>query len=380
MKNLKRYLYPFAMLIGTVIGVGLFGLPYVASQAGILVILAYFIVIGVVIYFVQSIYGSVIASSQPRLRIAGLMGEHLGVLGKHSMFVVAIITLSGTMLAYLVIGGQFAQQFFGHFFGGNYLVYVLAFFVVGAFLVFKDRSSIAQAESFMIVLFVVLVAILGIAGLGKYNFGELQRVSLVHLFLPYGVVIFSLWGTSIMPEVYEMCKGDIKLFKRVLLGALVFAIIFYLIFIFIVFSLSGANTTEDAISGLAVLLPSKIILLAYCFGLLTCFTSFITMGLNLKKIYWYDYKVNRHFSWALACFVPLILFFAGLKDFLQIIGLIGGIALGIVGIMIFLAYLRLQKRKASVAKMLMRVPRAVVYLLLVIFVLGVALEIYFSLT
>ena len=368
------------MLIGTVIGVGLFGLPYVASQAGFSVVLIYFLVIGVLIYFVQHIYGSVIASSPTKLRIAGLMGRYLGPAGKHTMFVVAVITLSGTMLAYLVIGGQFAYQFFGSFLSGGYVLYVILFFIVGAFLIFKDRASIAQAETFMIALFVVLVAVLGIAGIGKYDTSQMQRVDLTHFFLPYGVVIFSLWGTSIMPEVCEMCKGNVRLFKKVLLSALIFAAIFYLVFILIVFNLSGADTTKDAINGLSAVLPGWVILLAYFFGFLTCFTSFITMGLNLKKIYWYDYKVNRHVSWAITCFVPLVLFFIGLKDFLQIIGIIGGVTLGIVGIMIFMAYLKLCKKKVDPKKILIKVPRVVVYIFLVLFIVGVALELFFSLT
>ena len=128
MKQIKKFLYPFSMLIGTVIGVGLFGLPYVASQAGFWLVIIYFAVFGVLIYFVQNIYGSVITASPTKLRIAGLMGRFLGKTGKHTMFVVAIITLSGTMLAYLVIGGQFAHQFFGSFFGGSYVLYVILFF------------------------------------------------------------------------------------------------------------------------------------------------------------------------------------------------------------------------------------------------------------
>jgi len=368
------------MLIGTIIGVGLFGLPYIASQTGFLVLFIYFVVIGTVIYFVQSIYASVIVASPPRLRIASLMGRYLGQSGKHIMFVVAIITLSGTMLAYLVIGGQFAHEFFGKIFGGSDILYIILFFLVGAFLIFKDRASIAQAESFMILLFVVLVAILGIAGIGKYDFNQMQKINLAHFFLPYGVVIFSLWGTSIMPEVREMCKGDNKLFRRILISALIFCAIFYLVFILIVLNLSGGSTTEDAIDGLSLVLPGWVILLAYCFGFLTCFTSFITMGLNLKKIYWFDYKINRHVSWVLASFVPLALYFMGLSDFLQIISLIGGIALGIVGIMIFMSYLKLRKKKANISKLLVRVPRLVVYLLMAVFVVGVVLEIYFSLT
>jgi hypothetical protein len=296
------------------------------------------------------------------------------------MFIVAIAALGGSMLAYLVVGGQFTHQFFGHFFGGSYLIYVLIYFAIGAFLVWRDQASVARAETWMMFLFVVVIFILAWFGLGKYDFSAWQRVNLSHFFLPYGITIFSFWGTSIMPEVSEMCGSNHKLFKRVLTSALWFSGIFYLIFILIVFGLSGSITTPDALSGLINILPQKILLLAYFFGFLTCFTSFITMGLTLKKIFWFDYQVNKHLAWFLACFIPLTLFFIGLNNFLQIIGLIGGVTLGLVGIAIFLAYLKMRARKGVGIKLLTKVPRALVYLLLAIFVVGVVLEIWFSLT
>ncbi len=115
-----------------------------------------------------------------------------------------------------------------------------------------------------------------------------------------------------------------------------------------VVGVSGAGTSQDAISGLEGRLGSWVLIVGYVFGVVATFTSFITLGLTAKKLFWYDYKLPQSLSWFLACFIPLALYIAGFQDFINIIGLTGAGMLGLIGIMITLIYYQLKKREKSI--------------------------------
>jgi len=91
--------------------------------------------------------------------------------------------------------------------------------------------------------------------------------------------------------------------------------------------------------------------------------------LVLKNILWKDIKIPEKISWFIVCFIPLFLYFLNLRDFVGIIGFVGAIMLGIEGILVLLVY-----RKFSQIK-LQKPVSFYIYLLLVVFLLGIFLEI-----
>ena len=55
--EISKLVYAVSTLAGTIIGVGLFGLPYVALQVGFWVVLGYFFVLTFVAILVHSFFG-----------------------------------------------------------------------------------------------------------------------------------------------------------------------------------------------------------------------------------------------------------------------------------------------------------------------------------
>jgi hypothetical protein len=201
---------------------------------------------------------------------------------------------------------------------------------------------------------------------------------LKYVTFPFGIILFSLWGTAIVPEIKEMLAVSIpkqnKLrlnLKLVLASGLILSAIIYLFFIFIIFGASGHNTSREAISGMKQVLGanSAVIKLGFIFGIICCFTSFITLALTLKKIFWYDFGISKNFSWALTCFLPLILFFAGAREFIEVIGFTGAVAVGSEGIVIVFLYKSFLKKKFG------RNINKIFYFLIPVFVLGIVFEI-----
>ena len=167
-----------------------------------------------------------------------------------------------------------------------------------------------------------------------------------------------------IPEIEEMLGKNKKTLKKVIIASLIFTAVAYFAFIFLVLGISGSKTSSDAISGLKGFISNKVLGLGLGLGLMTTFTSFIALGLTIKKVFAYDLKIKPTAAFVLSCSVPLILFLLGFQDFLKVIGFVGGIMLGMEGILILLMY-----KKIKPGKM------ALVYPLILVFLGGILYEI-----
>src|SRR3989344_1845364 len=373
----KNFIYALSTLVGTIIGVGLFSLPYTASKAGFWVILFYFIILGAVVILVNLLYGEVTLRTQGLHRLPGYAQKYLGLRGKKAAFLSNSLGLYGALLAYLIVGGQFLFSLLGPIFGGSNLIYTLVFFSLGALLVYFGIKSIAQTEFFLLILFFAVLFFIFYRGFSFIQIENLFVFDKSEFFLPYGPVLFSLAGMALVPEVKEMLKDNPKQLKKIIPLAIFIPALIYLFFVILILGLTGQNTSIEAISGLKDFFNDGIVNLALFFGVLTTFTSFITLGLTLKKVFWYDLKVKKNLAWLLACFVPLALFFSGLKSFIAVISLTGGVMLGLDAIIIILIYLKAKTKGDLIPAYNISLPRFLTYSLILFFVLGIIYEIVY---
>ena len=152
-----------------------------------------------------------------------------------------------------------------------------------------------------------------------------------------------------------------KLIKKVITISILVPIIVYLFFIYLILGITGAQTTESALTGLRNVLGDGIVSLALFFGVLTTFTSFIALGLTLKKVFWYDLKIGENLAWAITLFLPLILFLVGIKDFIPVIAVVGGVMLGIDGILILLMYRKIKPKQILVYPLFLILFGGIIY-------------------
>lgn len=382
------FLKALAVFLGTVIGVGIFGLPFVAFKAGFFVVVLYFIIMTLVVILVNFLYAKVVLGTEKICRLPGYVGEYLGERWKKFSFLVIAIGLMGANLAYLIIGGQFLSFFLGPYFGGGTTLYTLLFFALGAYLIFRDIKTVSGTELFLSIILLVIFIIIFIEVVPAINLSYFKEINLKFLTFPYGVILFSLWGSAVIPEIKEIlifgggkkynetkARADLK---KVILWGIILTAIIYLSFIFIVFGASGPYTSKEAISGLERVVGNRIVKLGFIFGVITCFTSFLTLALTLKKTLWYDFGLSKNFSWFLTCFPPLILFLLGIKEFIEVIGFTGSVALGFEGIIIIFLYQGFSKKKFPSFQQKRGINPAL-YLLVGIFILGIIYEIIYFL-
>lgn len=370
MHKTVSFLSALAVFLGTVIGVGIFSLPYVALKAGFFVLFLYFLFMGFFAIIIHSIYGEICLGTRDNLRFPGQVEAYLGKNWKKVSFFTACLGITGALLAYLIVGGDFLTSFFAPYFGGGTVFYTVLFFLLGSWFIFRDIKSISFIEISLLVAFFGILFVFLAKAAPLIDVRHFSGVDLNFLTFPYGVVLFSLWGTSIIPEIEEVLGEHRSLLKKVLATGIIISAITYLLFVLAIFGVSGPETSKEAMAGVADALGNTV-KFGFIFGVIACFTSYISLGLTLKKIFIYDFKIPSSLSLAITCLVPLALFLLGFREYIDIIGLTGAVTLGIEGAFIVFIYKVFLKQKLS------RKMNPVFYLLPFIFALGVAFEIFY---
>ena len=367
-----KLIYAIATLSGTIIGVGIFALPYVTLKVGFWAILGYFLVLGTLVILIHLFFGELSLKTPDFKRLPGFAKIYLGNWGQIVAYISIILGIFGALLAYLIFGGEFFTELLSPIFGGNSLIYTLFYFIVGAALIFSGIKAIAKVEFWGLVLFFIILFAIFFRGESFITIENLfPSPDFSYAFLPYGVILFSLWGATLIPEVEEMLaptpnfgvgvKQKKKALRWIIPIAIFIPIIVYLFFIYLILGITGPQTTESALTGLRDVLGDGIVSLALCFGLLTTFTSFIALGLTLKKVFWYDLKIGKNIAFAITCFIPLVLFLIGIKQFIPIISFVGATMLGIDGILILLMYRKIKPKQILVYPLFLILFGGIIY-------------------
>ena len=365
----KTFVLAVSTLAGTIIGVGFFVLPYVTTQVGIWAMLAYFSVLGGIVILIHWLFGQVALETPDFLRLPGYVERHLGSGWKKLAGLSMILGTFGALLAYMLIGGKFLNGLLGPAFGGSEFLYTLIYFGLSVIFIYFGIKSIAKLDVIFLISLFLIFSVIALSGLPYFKLKNLlASPSWDKLFLPYGPILFALWGATMIPEIEEMLGRDKKLLGKAIFVGVLIPILVYLFFIVAIVGVSGAQNSPDAISGLKPFLGEGIIGLGYLLGILATFTSFIALGLTLRKVFTFDFKINPSISFLLTAAVPLLLFLWGFQDFLSVISLVGGVAMGLEGILILLMYKKIRPNKVWL-----------VLPLLLIFVLGMGYEIVYSL-
>jgi len=380
MEDFKRYILALSTYVGTIIGVGIFGLPYVAMKFGFWpTILIYFPVLGAVTILIHLLYGEISLKTAEVHRLPGYAKMYLGKGGEAAALISSVISLYGSMLAYLIIGGDFLSAWLVPIFGGNTLAYILIFFFLGSIIIFSDSKAVGRVEFYsLIVLFGAFIFLL-IKGLPQINVDNFSGVDWQNGFLPYGIILFSLSGLSVVPEISEMLGKKPKAVKSLLKLGIIIASVVYILFITLAVGISGSETTRDALLGLKPLLGATTVIAVLIFGIMATFTSYLTAGQVVKKILIYDLRFDNFTAWVIACFVPLILYFVGLQDFIKIVSFTGAVSLGVWGIIIFLIHQKLKDTGNDMPSYRIWLPKPLAYILIVLFLIGVAVEVVYLL-
>ncbi|MBU4338567.1 hypothetical protein KKB43_02285 [Patescibacteria group bacterium] len=134
--------------------------------------------------------------------------------------------------------------------------------------------------------------------------------------------------------------------------------------------MSGAETSENAVSGLAKYYGNGFITLGALVGFLAVFTSLLAYGTNLKKTFQYDYGLSRTQGLILALLIPFLVLMSGANDFIRIMGFSGALMGGVDGVLLILMYRKADKGGARKPEYDIITSKRLEYFIMLIFILG----------
>ncbi len=372
----KDFLYATAVLIGTMVGVGIFGIPFAFSKAGFWVGFSFLIFIGFITLLLNLMYGEVVLRTHEEHQITGYADKYLGPWFKRLIFFSVALGLYSALLVYVVIAGDFLNNILSTVFYASQTSYSLVFFAVFSILIFQGIKRISWVELLLVGLFALVVLLILGVGVNKIDFSNFIGTQPEFWFLPYGVLLFAFAGFSAIPIQRQILKGQEKNFRKSIIFAVLLTGALYLLFAFTVLGISGNATTPDAISGLYQFLGGKIIFLGSLFGILAVSTSFLMLGTAFMEIFRLDYKVPKVLAWLLVVVPPLVLFLGGLRTFIDIISLAGSVAIGLEGIILTFVYIKAKSKGNRVPEYSLELPKFLYYLMIFIFGAGIVYALF----
>ncbi len=372
----RQPIYATSILVGTIVGAGIFALPYVVMRAGIFVGIFYFLFLGLIVLTIHLIFGEIVMRTSAVHHIVGYGEIYLGKIGKRLFSVSSLIGMGGSILVYLILGGNFLMNILGQN-DGPTIFYVLIFWFFMSLGVTLGWRRISLVEFLMTALLILVMIIIAVYSFGRFRMDNFRLIDLKYFLLPWGVIFYALSGGSAIPELKEVL-GEKKIFlKKVIIWGTIIPIIIYLIFAVSVIGATGSLTSEDTISGIKNLFGNGIVYLVAIFGFLSIATSYLVLGMVLKKIFIYDFKINRLLAAAIVCLVPLILYLLGLHNFIKIISFLGLWLGAVEGILLLLIHKKSKVLGDRQPEYSLTIPKFIYYLIALIFILGPVLSIIF---
>ncbi len=361
----KKILTGTSILVGTCIGAGILGIPYVAAQAGFLTAIIYIIIIGLLTYLINLYLGEVSLRTKNKHQIVGYAEKYLGKRGRRFMEFATIFGIYAAIIAYMVgvgeslsflaIGNTSYSIFFGIFFG-----------IIMSFLLWNGKKALKKFEKIGVGIVLLLLIFIIIFFIPSVQLNNLLGFNASNIFLPFGVILFALMSFHAIPEIKIILGKDKKKLKKTILLGTIISIIFYILFTLIVVGFMGLGTPE-----VATLALGKIFIVL---GILTMFTSYLSLGNSLEDDFIFDEHYRKKKSWILSSMLPIILFIIiqmfDFFSFTKILSIGGVVSGGLASILILLMVRNAKKKNERKPEYSIRINKFIIIVLSLIFILG----------
>ncbi len=367
----RKFFYAVAVLVGSMVGVGIFALPYAFSQSGFIPGMILLVVIGLATLLVDFMYGEVVLRTHARHQLLGYAKLYLRPVFQKVLFFSAVLMAYVALLAYIIISGDFLNTLLSSFFFSPVVTYSVLFAVVVSLATLRGIKTIEHIELLFGLLFVVVMALIVVSGAHAVNITNFAGFHRADIGIPYGILLFAFGGMMAVPIQRQILVGQEHKLRKAITMAVIFAGILYAIFATIVVGVSGSATTPDAVSGLYQFLGNRIVVLSSLFGTFAITTSFLMVSSALINTFHLDFKIRKFNAWFLTIAPPLILFLAGIRTFIGLVSLAGGVALAIEQIMIIFLYERAKSKGDRIPEYSLNIPTWLLYILITIFSVGI---------
>ncbi len=336
-----------AAIVGTIIGAGVFTLPYMAVRSGLGTTFIWLLVVTFLVLYLHLAFGEVVLRTRQNFRLPGYVGYYLGKPAKKFILITTFLTFGFSLLLYLLLGTQFLQviskTIWPSFNFPPGIIFLFLWLILSGVILSREKG-VARVNFYLslalIALFVVIVGFtLPHFQNGNINFWHFS--GRWGWLIPYGVIFYSLNGMIAIPEAAKILKDHQekgRSLKKVIIAGTLIPVIVYALFIIGVVGASGSATTLTAMQGLRRILGPIIIILGATLGLIAVATSYLIFANYIKHSFRYDFHWSPFMSYFLVIVIPLILYFLHLNDILKLVSFLGGMLGGMEGIMLILVF------------------------------------------
>lgn len=321
------------LLIGTIVGAGVFSLPYVFSQSGFLPSLIGLLFLGLITTVLNLFYGQIVLLERTDRQLPGYIRKYLGNFWSKVSLITLLICLNGALFAYVILSREFLALSIARL-PSN--LDSLWFYFLAVFLFWQGFRTLTKIQAFLVfgLLFLIVFIPFNLTGLIEPK--NYFLISSRPLFF-WGATLFALTGFSVIPEVEEVVRKKRHLLPKIIISGGIISVFIYFLFGFGVWGISGRGTTIDAFSGLVGFSPG-LVRIGALVGLLALMTSFLALASAVKEVYFRDLKLNENLSRFLTIVPPFFGIFFPLGSFIEAISFIGAFGLAFSGSLICFAF------------------------------------------
>ena len=367
-------LKPTAVLVSTIIGIGMFVIPFTVMKSSYPVGLLLLIVVALIVLLTKLYLCEIILSTENKNHLIGYANKYLGFTGKNLMLVALIFGIYSSIITYMIgLGTSFSYIFTKTL---NYeLIFSILSWIFISFLSFFRMKILDISETIgfsVIVLILILLIFVYTNKISLKNLNFLYRKNTLNYLLPFGVMLFAFMGYTIIPEITDIMKDNKKDIKKIITLSVLICFILFATVMTLVIGLKGTDTPHLA----TLALGSGFIVL----GIITMLTSYLGLSIAVINSFIIDLKMNEKKAWLLCIFIPLIiylfLYYTKNNMFTKLAGIGGAISAGLIIYLIFQMIEQTKKKTEREPEFKVYYTKWIKYVIITIFVGAIVFELY----
>jgi amino acid permease len=327
------------LIVGTTVGAGIFSLPLVFKQTGLLPFFLLLIILAFVTLRLNIYFAEITHSIKQKHQLPGyvsiVLSKKMGVFS----ILLHLFSTYGALIAFASIGGTFLS----HLLGTRPEIGRMLFFAIATGLLLFSGSKMEKLDEVFAAGKGILFALLIVVAFLFYPFSKYHQAPLIGTspYLAYGLILFSLTGFSIIPELHPE-----KQYKKTIWMAQFLIVLLYLIFTVALspYVIGGAFQFANPLMAAFVNVT----------GLVSVFTTYLLLSLVTKDVYRKDIKMNEKGAFGFTAGIPFLAIFFHVDGFMKMLSLTGGIFLGGIGLFICEMHQSIYPEKNKIERILIQ--------------------------
>lgn len=322
-----------SLIVGSIIGAGVLGIPYAAAALGLIPSLVLTLAVGSVLYYTSIVllrFSAERDGDQLATIATDVLGRHGGALTMIGM----MIYIYGALLAYTSAGGSTIAALTPL----GQVPAAALFWLAAAVLIYRGLEASITTETVLVVGIVSLFVLVAVTSLPHGDLSNAAPMNLGAWQAFLGVSLFAFVGHAMVPDVYA-ALGDYEQAKRSVRLAYVFVFSLYAILTVAFVLVFGRSVPQIAPTAFEQLYGRAGLIVGNLLPLITVLTSFIGFGLAGKRNYQEYVGLSANAAWAVTVLPPLALFIYGIRGFVGTLEVAGNGGAVIITLLVPLALL-----------------------------------------